>query len=1106
MFQKIVVWTLAAAVAPLSLEAQSVTSVPPSPSSAVHVAYGNLPLTFEMNQGQTAARVKFLTRAPEYTAFLTSDGIALSLRSNGHLLSQANSQAVPPRRMLELKLVGATGNPTVVGEQPQAGQVNYFFGQDPRAWRTNVPTFGKVRYKDVYPGIDLVYYGNQRRLECDFEVKPGANSQLIQFEIQGASKLALDAHQNLAVTIGNDQLTFEAPTIYQLRDSQRTPVEGAYQLLDSTHIGFRLGSYDTDQTLVIDPVLVYSTYIGGSGDDEARGITVDSAGNAYVVGFTDSVDFPLTTAGSFAAGEPHVFVSKLNPAGSSLIYTDYIGGNNQDFGYALTLDQNANVWITGSTSSSNFPVVHAYNPTYPGSSNLFLAKISPSGSSLLYSTYLGGDGADVPASVHLDGSGNILIAGSTSSTNFPTVNAYQSAASPNQGGLYGNYGFLTKFTPDGSALAFSTYLGGSSNVPDNCGGTPCWTEPSTNVNGMALDASGNAYVAGITNTYDFPATAGAYLTSNSTQDNSFVGFVTKFTSSGNIGYSSYFYESSGLLTNVTALAVDQSGSAYLSGQAYSDGTFPVTNSNICDPATMQFACSLGFVTKFDPTGATLSYSTFLGPNNWATPSSITLDANDDAFVAADTTNGTYSMVNGLEPYSSGSDVLLVELDPTGTIQLWSTYLGGSVDESHAAITLDSTGNIYVTGITTSSDFPVSANAFQGSFAGNTDVFVTKIGPSSAPAVSLAPPSLQFGSEPVGSATSSQTVLLRNMGSSSLSLSSVASSGDFAQSNDCGTSLPAAGSCSFSVTFTPTAPGSRSGSITLSDDASGSPHTITLAGIGVGGLVSPSPASLSFAATPVGGTSAPQTLALTNSGNMSVSLSSIQVSGSYSQTNNCGASITPSSSCSVNIAFTPAATGTSTGALTVIDNGSGSPHSIPLTGVGSDFGLAAVPTTATVKSGSTTTYQLTVSSIGGSFSHAVSLTCTPPAKASCTISPVSVTPGQTQGTAVLTVNAASSTSAETFLQPKQPLHFALGISISGFAMIGLFIAGGRKNRGLRLFPAFVAAVLVLFLVGCAGGTGIISQGGSGTPPGTYTVTVAGTAGNLQHSLPLTLVVQ
>jgi hypothetical protein len=1075
--------------------------------------YGQLPLTFEANRGQAVGQVKFLSRGKGYTAFLTAEGMVLTLhpsRSDATSKSgnsAANSQQ-PARATLQFHLLGASRNAVVVGEDQKPGKVNYFIGNDRTKWHTNVPIYTRVRYKNVYPGIDLIYYGHQQQLEYDFAVAPGADPSRIQFQIRGADQVRVDAAGNLVLTTNGKELHFQSPIIYQESGSARVPVEGGYVMKDSTHIAFQVAHYDSGKPLVIDPVLVYSTYLGGGGDDQPTGIAVDGNGSVYVTGYTDSTDFPLATLGSLPAGADHVFIAKFDATGSNLIYADYIGGNSQDYGYALVLDSANEVYVTGGTASSDFPVVNAYQSTYPGAFNAFLTKVSSDGASLLYSTYLGGNGSDVPTSVRIDNLSNVLVAGSTSSTNFPVANAYQSTASPNQGGLYGNYGFLTKFTPDGSALVYSTYLGGSSNVPDNCSGTPCWTEPVSGVNGMVLDSAGNAYLAGTTNTYDFPVTSGAYLTTDSTPQNSSVGFVSKISSSGNLQYSTYFYESSGF-TNINAIAVDATGSAYVTGLTYSNGTFPITSTSICDPGVYGVACSYAFVTKFDATASTLAYSTFLGPNNYAVPAAIVLDQSNDAYVLTSTSSSSFSTVNGLEPYAGGNDALLVEIDPGAGSQLFATYLGGSADENATALAIDAENNLYVTGTTDSTDFPTTQQAFQTQSGGNSDGFVMKIGMSTAPLASLTPSTLQFASLPVGSTSAAQQVVLRNMGNSALAIASISAAGDFAETDNCGTSVPATGSCTLSVTFTPTAAGQRTGSVAINDDAAGSPHIVSLSGTGLGAIAGLSPAALVFSSVPVHASSPAQTVTLSNQGNSSLSIATVQTTGDFAQTNNCPAVLPSNSGCTINVVFTPTSSGTRSGTLTVSNSAQGSAQTVSLTGSGSDFALASSMNDATVKAGATATYELTISPVGGSFSKAVSLNCSGlPANAICTFSPSKVTPGTKSTAVTLTISTVSSTAdaIPALPSPNHPVTTAW-IQLQGLGLFGMVLAGCRKrSKRATIFIALALLVLgMLFMSGCAGGTGIASQSGSGSGTA-YTVTVTGTSGALQHSLPLTLTVQ
>jgi hypothetical protein len=1074
-----------------------------------------LPLTFEANQGQTDPRVKFLSHGKGYIVFLTAGEMVLSLRPNdsaatpgiSEVRTTANAQHFP-NTTLQFRLVGASQNPTAVGEDPQIGKVNYFIGNDPRKWHTNVQTYAKVRYKNVYPGIDLVYYGSHRQLEYDFAISPGADPNRIQLEIKGAKQTRVDAKGDLVIQTGNGEIHFQSPAVYQESNGHRVPVQGAYVMNDSTHIAFHVARYDSSKILVIDPVLVYSTYLGGSGDDQPTGIAVDNTGSVYVTGYTNSTDFPLATLGSLPAGADHVFVAKLDPTGSNVIYADYIGGNSQDYGYALVLDSANEVYVTGGTTSSDFPVVNPYQGSLSGSFNGFLTKLSADGSSLLYSTYLGGNSSDVPSAIAIDSVGSVLVAGGTFSTNFPVVNAYQATVSPNQGGLFGEYGFLTKFSVDGSSLIYSTYLGGNSNVPYNCG-TPCWGTPFSGIVGIALDSNGSAYVGGNTNTYNFPTTPGAYLPTDSTQQNSSVGFVSKFSAAGNLEYSSYFYESSGADTNLNAIAVDGSGSAYVTGIALSDGTFPITSTSICDPSVYGWGCNFAFVTKFDPTASTLVYSTFLGPNNEASPQAIALDRNNDAYVLTSSGSSSFSMVDGIEPYTNESDLLLVEIDPLASTQIFATFLGASANEFPAGMALDSNGNLYIAGSTNSTDFPVTQRAFQSVLAGNPSAFVLKIGPSSAPAVALSPSLLQYSVQAIGSTSQPQTVLLRNMGSSPLTISSITAHGDFAEADNCGTNVPAAANCTFSVTFAPTGAGSRSGSIVILDDAAGSPHVITLSGDASGPVASLAPASLTFPGQQVGTTSAAKTVTLTNSGNMVLNISGVQVTGDFAETNNCSVPLAAGSSCTINITFTPMASGTRIGTLTVSDNAASSPQTESLSGRESDFSLASAPGSDTIKAGSTANYILTVSPVGGSFGDPVTLTCTGlPAHTSCGLSPTAVTPGGSAATSTLSITTTATVAQVAPIRPSQcaPIY-AVWIQLQGIGLLGMMLAAPKRltRKARTLILPLLLIMSLVFMIGC-GGTGIVQTPQTGTTPGTYTITVTGTSGSLQHSLPVTLIVQ
>jgi hypothetical protein len=1096
----------------VTLVVTSVAMAQQSKTVEADTNYGKLPLIFEANQGQTDPAVKFLVHGEGYTAFLTSNGLTLSLRSSEPPISE-NLSAPNTSRALQLNFLGAHNNPLVTGENKQPGKVNYFLGANPALWQTNVPTYAQVRYSDVYPGINLLYHGTDRQLEYDFEVQPGADPRAIKFEVRGAEQIKLDAHGNLLLKTTDGELRLQCPTVYQQFHGQRVVADGRYVIEGSTHVSFEVAHYDASQPLVIDPVLIYASYLGGTGADQANGIAVDSTGSVYLAGTTTSVNFPGANLGTLAQNTNHVFVAKLNAAGTQLIYADYIGGNNADGAAALVLDSANDVYVTGSTQSSNFPVINAFQSTQPGPNSGFLTQVSADGSNLVYSTYLGGNTFDQPTGIAIDSANEVYVAGYTMSTNFPVENAYQSAALANANGMFGTYGFLTKFSAGGTSLVYSTYFAGNLNgaqpspnyraikpLPDSAGNLP----PSSAIGALALDANGNAYLAGTTNTYNFPTTEGAYLTSYNVSGNSGVGFVSKFSGAGALDYSTYFYGSDTYDLTIAGIAVDAIGSAYITGNGQNYTAFPITTTSICDPETYGPACGQAFVAKFDSAGATLLYSTYLGPYNYANAQAITLDSSNDAYVVAQTSSSSFQTENAIEGYSNQNDLIVVEIDPAASTQLFATYLGGSGDDSPGGIAVDASGNIYIEGTTSSTDFPVTQGAFQGQLTGSTNTFIAKIGAGSAPTVSLSPDILQFSPLPVGSTSQPQQVTVRNMSNLTLTLRSTSTSGDFVTSGNCGRSLPAAGSCTLSVAFTPNAVGTRVGSIQSSDSGTASPQLVSLSGIGQGAVAAFLPTSLVFASTPVG-TSTTSAVTLTNQGNIVLSISSVQITGNYSQTNNCSGSVAIGASCTFNIVFTPTVTGSRSGSLTIATNAAVGLQTITLSGTGSDFSLASSTNTATVQPGSTATYTVNVVPVGGAFSNEVTLTCSgAPANSACSVSPSSVTPGSNTVSATVTIRTAASSSAAIRPKRQQPM---LAMWLSGLGVFGILLTGSKRGRNQRAALLLLALLIapMLFMSACAGGTGIAPQT-TDVAPGTYQMTVTGASGADQHSIPLTMVVQ
>jgi len=1007
-----------------------IASQSPNLTHQVQSNYGHLPLAFEANKGQTDPTVKFLSRSTGYTVFLTTGGMVLALRPEESVIAPTASgiaQKVPPTSktaangsadtIMTFNLVGAASNPTAVGEDPLPTKVNYFIGNDPKKWQTNVQTYAKVRYQNVYPGIDLVYYGNNRQVEYDFVVAPGADANRIQFSVKGADALSVDAQGNLVLAKGANQLRFQSPGIYQQINGSRAKVPGSYSLKDSTHVGFTVAPHDNSQTLLIDPVLIYSSFLGGRGYDQGNAIAVDAIGNTYVTGRTNSPDFPLAPMGNFDPNQQRMFIAKLDVSGSTLLYADYFGGTSgNDDPYAIAVDSNGSAYVTGQAASSDFSVLNAYQPALAGSANAFLTKFSADGSSLVYSTYLGGSGDDYARAIGVDSAGEATIGGVTQSPNFPMANAFQSSISPNQNGNWGNYGFFSRFSADGSSLIYSSYLAGNLNCDDR---------PYSSVNGLALDNSGNLYLAGTTDTNNFPTTPGAYGTTNPGGACSYASFISKFDTSGAIIYSSYFGGTA--FTTTVAIAVDTSGFAYVTGYDQGNDNFPITATSICDPATQ--SCSGMFITKFDTAGATLVYSTYLGQNKSnGAGGAIQVDANGDAYVvAADYSSGQFMPINPIEGHVGGTDMLITEIDPTASARLFATFIGGGESDYATGMVLDSSGAIYVTGGTDSQYFPVTESAFQSSWGGQIDAFILKIGPAAAPGVTIGPSLLQFGTVDVGVASAPQSTVMRNMGTAPLNIATKTITGDFAETDDCGTSVAAGSFCTFTVIFTPTAPGSRFGTILLGDDASGSPHFINMVGDGSSPIVTFNPQSLTFSGLPVGQTSAAQTVTLSNTGNATLNISSVTATMNFAEASNCPLALAFGSSCQIQVTVTPTVGGALTGSLTMTDDAPGSPQIVALSGSGyvttgiftpsgltfanTAVGSTSSPQAVTVRN--TGSVAMTVSGLTVTSGFTQTNTCSGvPVSGTCTISVTfaPTTSGSQNGTLTINDNAQGNPHA------------------------------------------------------------------------------------------------
>jgi uncharacterized protein (TIGR03437 family) len=730
-----------------------------------------LPLAFEENRGQASDRAKFLARGAGYTLYLAAGESLLSLTRPG-----AKETA-----LVRSKLVGANPQSRIEGTAALPGTSNYFRGNDPGDWITGIPTYAEVRYRQIYRGIDLVYYGRQGQLEYDFIVSPGASPGAIQLVVEGVTKARLDRNGDLSLASGSHHLRWRRPVAYQVVNGARKLVSASFAVRRGRWIGFRVPEYDPSLPLVIDPVLSYSAFHGGTNSETGRGLAVDSSGSVYVAGWTSSATLPGTAAGAqpkyggadtdeWAPGD--AFVAKLNPAGTALVYSTYLGGNATDFGMGIAVDSSGNAYVTGVARSRNFPTTTgALQATYQGSTSTarimykggdaFVTKLNPTGSALVYSTFLGGESDDRGTAIAVDSAGNAYVTGTTLSRKFPvTAGAFQpthggDGGQPNLSwsgapGIVIGDGFVAKLNAAGNALSFCTYLGGNKD-----------DAPAA----IAVDSSGAVYVAGATLSPNFPTSPGAYQTA-------FAGFgsprpdvlrtgdafVAKLRADGSALLSSTYlggtYDDA-----IVGLAVDATGNVYVAGYTLSTnfpttpGAYQTAYRGHSAAATNEVLFGDAFITKLNPGMSALVYSTYLGGSLNDSASGIAVDPGGNAFVAGgtlstnfpvtpDAVQGTYGGTGGESGIQDVGDAFVAGLSADGKRLLYSTYLGGRDADIATAIVLDGDGSGYVTGASNSANFPVTAGAAQrvlgggnynnGYFAG--DAFIAKFGNLYQPAL------------------------------------------------------------------------------------------------------------------------------------------------------------------------------------------------------------------------------------------------------------------------------------------------------------------------------------------------------------------------------------
>jgi hypothetical protein len=954
-----------------------------------------------------------------------------------------------------MTLAGANPKATMAGLEELPGKSNYFIGRDPARWHTNVPNYRRVALNEVYPGIGLVYYGNQGQLEYDFVVAPGADPQDIRLVFETADSkiekrnskltnaespipnradLRIAPNGDLVVQLAAGEVRLHKPLIYQsAKPGSRTPdpkkdlVDGRFVLLATNRVGFEVGGYDRTRPLIIDPVLSYSTYLGGGDIDVAKGVAVGIDGTVFLVGQTDSIDFPTAHALQPNVGGPFdfpddAFVAKISADGATLLYSTFLGGNQQEIAHAIAVDSFGAAYVTGTTISQDFPAtIGAPDPNCGNdgrcdstvnnglvTSDAFMTKLNPEGSAIEYSSFFSHRGAlfvDANGNPVLDPNGNFQYLGAndrglgiavdqdgkaymTGTTDYPEIGPYAG---------FGLDAFLVVMSATGSDFLLVEDLGGS--LEDQAFA-------------VAADRSGNAYLTGITYSSDFPRTASAFQASNRGNGDA---FLAKFnTTTGVLSYSTFLGGNGSDRGN--GLAVDLSGRVYVTGVTSSSGVpFPTTAGVLqggCRLNTLGQCDGDAFVTELDTTqigAASLVVSTYVGGTGADTGLGIAVDTSGNMYVTGFTNSPDFPVVEPTafqQNYGGGNtDAFVSKLDPTATTLTYSSFLGGSNAEEGSGIAVDRFANAYVAGQTCSTDFPTK-RPFQESSAGNCDAFVSKV--LVGPDIAISPATLSFTVQSVGTTSTAQTITVTSNGDSPLTISGVAISGEFAETDNCsGATLGVGATCTIDVTFSPTTPGPKSGTVTITDNALGSPHTLPLSG--------------------------------------------------------------------------------------------------GISGVAGDFSLSIDPTSTAVVAGGTASYLLTITPAAG-YNARIDLSCTgAPRAATCSVSPSSVTlNGADPSTATISVSTAVRTLAPPGSGPSI-LHPGVGGRwlpwILALLLMATLVVSGRRRALLALG---MVTLLVLTWSACAGGSMVGVP--RGTPAGTYNLTITGAAGSVTHSTTVNLTVQ
>ena len=685
------------------------------------------PAGFEENMGQAPSGSLYMSRDGGCIALFDKKGVTFALpepEKAGTKQQQKQKGKIKIRfRLIRMAFGGNRAGKGVrlAGLRRLAGRSSYFIGNDPSKWHVSIPRYEKLDYDGVYPGVSFIFSHARPpsrengqagpitivTLSYDIVLRPGADPRDIRLFFPGA-KVSVGGDGNLVVSSGAGSILMLKPEIYQrVKGGEKIKkIEGGFVRTGKDSAGFKIAAYDRGGTLVIDPTLAFSTFLGGSSTTRGQGIALDSSGNIYVTGFTLSPDFPVKNpARSFSGGATigDAFITKLtlSPV-PQIVYSTFIGGSADDAGYAIAVDPAGEAYITGFTSSPDFPTVSPIQAAFKGSKDVFVTKLSADGTRILYSTFFGGGSDDEGRGIALDGSNDIFITGFTDSADFPLFKSARTFPS-------GYDAFAAKILSGGTQLGYSVLLGGAANDQGA---------------GIAVDTSGNAYVTGSTSSTDFPV-VNAYQTALRGGQNA---FLTKLDPNATILFSTFLGGSAS--DGAAAIALDSAGAAYIAGGT-SSPDFPVIL-----PIQALTGGKNAFVSKFSPSGGLL-YSTFLGGSGQDSAAGIAVDTSGNAYITGQTSSADFPVKNPVQGTTPAENAFVTEINSVGSALVYSTLLGGGSNDSGTAIAADSSGDAFVTGATSSPDFP-ALNALR-SFTGSEDAFVTKL--AATPNTPPTPPSL-----------------------------------------------------------------------------------------------------------------------------------------------------------------------------------------------------------------------------------------------------------------------------------------------------------------------------------------------------------------------------